>query len=136
MGTSRARPCSDQMGTFEDWTGVVLRIYLNSVCICMCICFPYLFVPCVHCTFVYFVLCYYFNYFGSYTYYICTYFIFRSWFYLYFTYLRILGICIFLRRCLYFILAQDVLRTYLLCVIRTCASDIAVRTCYMYLRDR
>ena len=131
MGTLWARPCSDQMGTFEDWTGVVLRIYLNSVRVC--ICFPYLFVPCVHCTFVYFVLCYYFNYFGSYTYYICTYFIFRSCFYLYFTDLRIF---IYLCRCLYFILAQDIPRTYLLCVIRTCASDTAIRTYYMYLRDR
>ena len=30
MGTSRARPCLDQMGTFEDWTGVVLRITLTA----------------------------------------------------------------------------------------------------------
>ena len=33
-------------------------------------------------------------------------------------------------------LAQDVLCTYLLCVICTCASDIAVRTCDMCLRYR
>ena len=43
---------------------------------------------------------------------------------------------IYLRSWLYLYLAQVLLRMYLLCVICTCASDIAVRTCDMCLHSR